>query len=185
MSRNVLDVEQKLFSVNRESSEHLSTKGQRLVAPDPKSQFQSWIDSLESARSSPPLTNNGSTRSEIAFDGVISVSGYICADVRSMKGTALIAESGEIDGDVAVETAIVQGLIRGEITANNVELGSTARVIGQIHAAALSIEAGAVFEGQSAYLSNADRQQSEISSSSLSSPEVERQDEFPAVLAVA
>jgi len=54
---------------------------------------------------------------------------------------------------IFVATAIVDGLLRGDIRATErVELGSQARVIGNIETPALAIQPGAMFEGQCHFL---------------------------------
>ena len=139
-----------------------SLSGDQFSVPlDPTQYFESWLVALNSSAGSKrfldastdttPLATEARRR-EIIFDGVLSIDGYVAGLVRSENGTLITTEAGEIDGDVVVNTAIIGGLVCGDITAANVELGSTARVIGHIQTSALSIEAGALFEGQSALL---------------------------------
>jgi cytoskeletal protein CcmA (bactofilin family) len=61
----------------------------------------------------------------------------------------VVSEPAEFSGNVFVATAIIDGLVRGDIRASErVELGSTARVFGNIETPALEVQPGAVFEGQ-------------------------------------
>lgn len=160
-----------------------SLEHDRVSLHDLESHFRTWIDTLhDSARQVPESI--GSKHGEIEFEGELTLNCYVCADVRAPNGALIVTASAEIDGDILVRTAVVQGLVRGEITAQKLELGRTAEVIGHIHATALSIEAGAVFEGQSAHLSQTVNRQPSVSASSASS-EDGCEDACPPELAVA
>jgi cytoskeletal protein CcmA (bactofilin family) len=109
--------------------------------------FRMWLVSRESSIKTIPR--------EIAFEGTLSLSGYFSATLRSESGTLLVTPTGEIDGDIAVEHAIVEGSVRGDISAQgSIELGAAARVIGDIEMPTLKIQPGAIFEGQCTFLSN-------------------------------
>jgi cytoskeletal protein CcmA (bactofilin family) len=76
-----------------------------------------------------------------------------------------------------VATAIIDGSLRGDIHATErVELGSHAKVFGNIKSPALSIQTGAVFEGECHFLpspyeeSGEDNEQMQSSSSMFSRP---------------
>ena len=110
--------------------------------------FKRWLVSRQTSIKKIPR--------EIAFEGTLSLSGYFSATLRSETGTLLVTPTGEIDGDIAVENAIVEGSVRGDISAQgSIELGAAARVIGDIEMPALKIRPGAIFEGQCTFLSNA------------------------------
>src|SRR5690606_14266329 len=56
--------------------------------------------------------------------------------------------NGQVDANVAVGTAMVTGVVNGDITASEkIHLGRTARVIGNIEAPRLISEEGALLEG--------------------------------------
>lgn len=80
---------------------------------------------------------------------------YVTGFIRSLTGTLIIGESGEVECDMIVATVIIDGCLRGNIHATErVEFGSHARVFGNIESPALSIQPGAVFEGQCHVLSS-------------------------------
>ena len=81
------------------------------------------------------------------------MDGYASGSLRSLTGTLIVGESGEVESDIMVATAIVDGFLRGDIHATErVELGSHAKVFGNIKSPALSIQPGAVFEGDCHFL---------------------------------
>jgi cytoskeletal protein CcmA (bactofilin family) len=175
MDSNVLNVEERSSSRVDDVTSGIDT--QRF--------FQSWLEDLGVlAHVAGTTCEHQSRRGEIVFDGTLSIDGYVFANVRSTKGTMIVAGSGEVDGEIVVETAIVQGLVRGDIKAANVEMESTGRVIGQIKCSTLSVHAGAVFEGQIASLSDRQQPQSELPRFKSSKKGKEHRDEI-SVLAVA
>lgn len=139
--------------------------------PDTSQYFEAWLENLKpslepkknhihsaqlTAASEPgPVECRFEGRFEGTFEGTLRVDGYAAGLLRSLTGTLIIGESGEVEADIIVATAIIYGLLRGNIHATeSVVLGSHARVFGNIESPALSIQPGAVFEGQSHVLSS-------------------------------
>ena len=92
-------------------------------------------------------------RLEGRFEGTLHIDGYATGFLRSLTGTLIIGESGEVESDLIVATAIIDGILRGDIHATErVELLSHAKVFGNIESPALSIQPGAIFEGQCHFL---------------------------------
>ena len=86
---------------------------------------------------------------EIAFEGTLRINGYVAGVIRSNEGSLTVEAAGEVDADIWVHDATIYGCVRGDIHAKQkVELGGSARVVGDIETVALSIEPGAVFEGR-------------------------------------
>ncbi|MEE8517065.1 MAG: polymer-forming cytoskeletal protein [Alphaproteobacteria bacterium] len=79
-------------------------------------------------------------------EGDVQVDGIIEGDVRSR--TLTVSEGATVNGQIHAETVRIRGNTLGRITANNVELGPTAKVVGDIVHTVLSIESGAYLEGQ-------------------------------------
>ncbi|HKP48341.1 MAG TPA: polymer-forming cytoskeletal protein [Pyrinomonadaceae bacterium] len=90
---------------------------------------------------------------EVNFEGVLHFDGYSIGDVRSPGGTLVLTKRGRIEADIEVATAIIDGVVTGNITANErVVLESDARVRGQIFTPALSIRLGAVLDGDCVFV---------------------------------
>lgn len=118
--------------------------------PETSQYFEAWLESL---RPSAKIVESPAPASQFNFEGTLRLDGYLTGVVRSQTGTLIISETAELQANIFVATAIVDGLVRGDIRATErVELGSQARVIGNIETPALAIQPGAMFEGQCHFL---------------------------------
>jgi cytoskeletal protein CcmA (bactofilin family) len=89
---------------------------------------------------------------EIVFEGTLRVDAYIAGLIRSDEGKLTLSAGGTIDGDIFVREALINGTMRGDIHGTDrVELGSSARVIGDIKTGELLIHPGATFQGRCAF----------------------------------
>ncbi len=81
------------------------------------------------------------SKGDIRFDG--SLTGSLKTDGRVVIGT-----TGKIKGDMQCENSEVSGVIEGKIiTSQLLGLKSTSKIYGDIEAAKLAIEPGAIFTG--------------------------------------
>jgi cytoskeletal protein CcmA (bactofilin family) len=126
---------------NLESLADDSSRGEFAdLPPDTTWYFEAWLESLRP--SSAPA-------SQFNFEGTLRLDCYVTGVLRSETGTLIVSETAELEANILVATAIVDGLVRGDIRATErVELGSGARVTGNIETPALTIQPGAMFEGQ-------------------------------------
>lgn len=84
------------------------------------------------------LSGRGGVRIEGAFDGEIA-----------LNGTLVVGTTGRVTCDhLQANIVIVAGAVRGDITADKVEIRSTGRVWGNITTTAFSTEEGAFLRGQ-------------------------------------
>ncbi|MGI8469351.1 MAG: bactofilin family protein [Pyrinomonadaceae bacterium] len=85
---------------------------------------------------------------ETTFHAMLRVDGHLTGRVTSENGTLIIGSSGQVDANILVAAAIINGTVNGDIIAlEKVELGRTAQVVGNIQSPRLVIEDGAIFEG--------------------------------------
>jgi cytoskeletal protein CcmA (bactofilin family) len=85
---------------------------------------------------------------ETTFQAMLRVDGHLTGRVSSEAGTLVIGGTGRVDANILVAAAVINGTVNGDIVAQDrVELGRTARVVGNIQSPRLMIEDGAVFEG--------------------------------------
>lgn len=85
---------------------------------------------------------------DTTFQMMLRVDGHLTGTVSSDGGTLIVGNSGQLDANVSVGVAQVNGTINGDVTATErIQLGRTARVVGNISTPKLVIEDGAVFEG--------------------------------------
>lgn len=100
------------------------------------------------------LASPSESPKEIAFEGTLRVDAYMAGTIHSDNGKLILNAGGTIDGDVFVREALINGTVRGDIHGTQrVELGSSARVIGDIQTGQLRIQAGATFQGRCAFTS--------------------------------
>jgi cytoskeletal protein CcmA (bactofilin family) len=77
-----------------------------------------------------------------------TVNGSVTADPDS-KSALSISEEGSIDGGVTVPYVVLNGIVRGDVFANQrVELGPTARVIGNVYYNLIEMAIGAEINGK-------------------------------------
>jgi cytoskeletal protein CcmA (bactofilin family) len=85
---------------------------------------------------------------EANFKGMLRVDGRVSGRINSQDGTLIVSAGGQVDADVAVAVAKINGTVNGDIRATTrIELGRTAQVNGNVQTPALVIEQGAIFEG--------------------------------------
>jgi cytoskeletal protein CcmA (bactofilin family) len=90
---------------------------------------------------------------ETSFQAMLRVDGHLTGRVSSENGTLVIGTTGRVDANIIVAAAVVNGTVNGDIvTSERVELGRTARVVGNIQSPRLMIEDGAMFEGSCSML---------------------------------
>jgi cytoskeletal protein CcmA (bactofilin family) len=84
------------------------------------------------------LSGSGGVRIEGAFEGDIA-----------MRGLLVVGESGRVTcQDLRANVVIIAGAVRGDITAEKVEIRATGRVWGNVTTAAFTTEEGAFLRGQ-------------------------------------
>jgi len=77
-----------------------------------------------------------------------TVNGSVTADPDS-KSALSISEGGNIDGGVTAPYVVLNGIVRGDVFANQrVELGPTARVIGNVYYNLIEMAIGAEINGK-------------------------------------
>ncbi|MDJ0761094.1 MAG: polymer-forming cytoskeletal protein [Woeseiaceae bacterium] len=77
-----------------------------------------------------------------------AVNGSVSADPESHAALS-ISEDGQVDGGVSVPYVVLNGIVRGDVYANQrVELGATARVIGNVYYNLIEMAIGAEINGK-------------------------------------
>ncbi len=95
-----------------------------------------------------------STRIEgdLRFDGGCHIDGVVHGNViaeRDDEAFLSISEDGRVEGNVRVPRVLLSGTVEGDVHASErVELGPTARVVGNLHYELLEMAAGAEINGQ-------------------------------------
>lgn len=85
---------------------------------------------------------------ETSFHAMLRIDGHLTGRITSEGGTLIIGSSGQVDANIMVASAVINGAVNGDIIASEkIELGRTARVVGNIQTPRIIIEDGALFEG--------------------------------------
>jgi len=82
---------------------------------------------------------------DVGSDGELHIDGRLDGDVVCKVLT--VGETGVVTGKIAAETVRIMGSVNGQVKAHEVELGATARVVGDITHASLRVDAGAYVQG--------------------------------------
>jgi cytoskeletal protein CcmA (bactofilin family) len=81
---------------------------------------------------------------EASFQAMLRIDGQFTGRISSEAGTLIVGSTGQVDANVTV----VNGTVNGDIiAAEKIELGRTARVVGNIRTPRLVIDDGAILEG--------------------------------------
>jgi cytoskeletal protein CcmA (bactofilin family) len=92
---------------------------------------------------------------DVEITGTIKSTGSVRIDGKldgelNCTGDAIVGKSATIKGNLAVNSATIEGTIQGNVTAQDrIEMKSSARVTGDIKAKRLSVEDGVTFIGRS------------------------------------
>lgn len=99
---------------------------------------------------------------ETEFHAMLRVDGHLIGTVKSESGTLIIGTNGQVDANIAVAAAMINGTVNGDIVASEkLQLGRTARVMGNIHSPRLIVEEGAILEGNCSMLQAREIQEEE------------------------
>ncbi len=89
---------------------------------------------------------------DLEFSGGCFIDGYVKGNVKSVRdenATLSISECGQIEGAVMVPNVLLNGTVKGDVKASErVELGSNARVIGNVQYSLIEMAIGAEVNGK-------------------------------------
>ena len=90
-------------------------------------------------------------RGDIDFVGGCHVDGEIVGNVRASgtaSATLSISEAGRVEGSVSAPFVVLNGTVEGDVKAlERVELGATAKVVGNVHYRLIEMAIGAEING--------------------------------------
>ena len=91
-------------------------------------------------------------RGDVEFNGGLHLDGIIEGNVMSEQGSASrlsISDSATVQGSINVPIVIMNGLVQGDIVAaTRVDLGSTAKVNGNVYYGLIEMAMGAQINGK-------------------------------------
>ncbi len=90
---------------------------------------------------------------EATFQAMLRIDGHLTGQITSEGGTLIVGSTGQVDANIAVAAAVINGTVNGDIiVSEKLELGHTARVIGNIQTPRLLMDDGAILEGSCSML---------------------------------
>ncbi len=117
----------------------------------PDAHFGEWLQAVESFRNREEATSLPGAYLEngnLDFEDALSLYDHFENKI-SHEGMLVVTEQGQLQADVEVTVAIIDGLFKGRITATEgVVLENHALVIGDIYTPELTIRGGAIIEGR-------------------------------------
>src|SRR5262245_23610952 len=126
----------------------------------------SMFSSTKKSPAGPPPALNGKPETVVGpgtsfvgtlkSDGHIRIDGSVEGDIEIL-GNLIVGESGRVIATIKAQNVHISGAVKGEVTAvEQLEISPTGKVWGDITTAALHIEPGGLFRGQSAMSTNVD-----------------------------
>lgn len=89
---------------------------------------------------------------DLNFTGRCHVDGAIKGNVNAdpdSHSAVSVSENGNIEGAVTVPFVVLHGIVRGDVSASQrIELGATARVIGNVYYNLIEMKVGAEINGK-------------------------------------
>lgn len=89
---------------------------------------------------------------ECYFQGTLSVQGALRVDGKLVGSVdnanhIVVGQGGLVEGDLTAKTIIISGTVKGDVCADNLDVLSSARVLGAIRSKNLLFEKGAKMKG--------------------------------------
>ncbi|MFH1532036.1 MAG: polymer-forming cytoskeletal protein [Pseudomonadota bacterium] len=110
---------------------------------------QSILQSIEQKDIIAVLGRGSEFEGKLTFEGALRIDGKFSGEIFS-DGTLIVGDGAVVKAEVSVASVVIQGQLIGNIKAPNcLELHSSAHLVGNIFTPTLSVEKGAVFEGNS------------------------------------
>ncbi|MGD8339551.1 MAG: polymer-forming cytoskeletal protein [Gammaproteobacteria bacterium] len=89
---------------------------------------------------------------DLEFTGGCLIDGYVKGNVKAISdenAMLSISERGEVEGAVIVPNVLLNGTVKGDVKASRrVELGSNARVVGNVQYSLIEMAMGAEINGK-------------------------------------
>ncbi len=114
----------------------------------PVTDSESMARDIKEGRLSGFVGHGTTLTGETSFQAMLRVDGHLVGSISSDSGTLIVGTNGQVDANISVSTATINGTVNGDIVATErIQLGRTAKVMGNIQTPRLTIEDGALLEG--------------------------------------
>ena len=93
------------------------------------------------------LGENVVFKGDLSFDGTVRIDGKFEGHVNT-NDTLIIGENGDVVAEIVAGTVICKGRVKGTIVAaTKVEMHASSKVVGDVQSPSLTMELGAVLDG--------------------------------------
>lgn len=114
---------------------------------------ESLARDIKEGRLSGYVGNGTILTGETTFQAMLRIDGHLTGRVTSEAGTLIVGTTGQVDANILVASAVINGMVNGDVVAmEKLQLGRTARVVGNIQAPRVILEEGAILEGNCSML---------------------------------
>lgn len=108
-----------------------------------KNEKESFVEEAETV-----IAPSVRVEGDFVSEGNIRIEGAVSGSVAT-KQDLFVGSDAEIKAEVSARSGMIAGVLKGNLKiSDRLELASTARIYGDIDAAVLSVEPGAVLQGQ-------------------------------------
>jgi cytoskeletal protein CcmA (bactofilin family) len=95
------------------------------------------------------VSENIRIEGELGGEENILINGRVLGSIK-LNGDIVVGQSGVVEADIEGNTIVIQGTVKGNVTArNHLEIQATGKMIGDITARSIDIKEGSTFEGRS------------------------------------
>ena len=120
------------------------------AAPKALTESESIAREIKDGTLSGFVGSGTSITGEATFKAMLRVDGRFSGRITSSSGTLVVGSGGQVDANIEVAVAMIQGTVNGDVIATQrIELGRASKLSGNLQTPSLIIEQGAVFEGTS------------------------------------
>lgn len=117
--------------------------------PEPTAPKPSSTSQIAAGSGRNMLSSDVEIKGRVKFSNDLVVDGKIDGEIDS-DGSLTVGENARVRAEIRTRSVVIYGKVHGNITVTDrVEIKANAELVGDIKAATLSIEAGAIFVGKS------------------------------------
>lgn len=85
---------------------------------------------------------------KLTFEGTVRIDGQFSGEIET-DGGLIVGETAQVQAQIKAGRVVVEGQVRGDLCAEaDLEVRATARIQGNVVAPSLSVDRGAVIQGQ-------------------------------------
>lgn len=117
-----------------------------LLKPNASSSLPEAPDPAAGAGSRTILAMKTRISGSLKTEGDVTLADIFEGDITA-RGEVRVGRNATLDGDLSCQTALIAGLVRGDVTAQLINITGTGRVLGSLHTERLLTEEGSFIEG--------------------------------------